>query len=84
MLTHIVLTMPANITFICLSAPNDSIHIYDVAERNPSLDNFASVTYIMYVLGHAINHILYCLTNKQIQDETWKMLLSCKNMYWTE
>ena len=83
-LTHIVLTMPANITYICLTVPNDSVHIYDVADVNPALYTFASVTYVMYVLGHAINHILYCLTNKQIQNETWKMLLRCKNLYWTK
>ena len=84
-LTHIVLTMPANITYICLTVPNDSAaHIYDVSEKYPTLDSFASVTYVMYVLGHAINHILYCLTNKQIQDETWKMILRCKNLYWTK
>ena len=65
--------------------PNDSAaHIYDVSEKYPILDAFASVTYVMYVLGHAINHILYCLTNKQIQDETWNMILRCKNLYWTK
>ena len=38
-LTHIVLTMPANITYICLTMPNDSAaHIYDVSEKYPILD----------------------------------------------
>ena len=80
-MTHILLTIPANTMYIYFSVPNNDT---TVSNSSDSLKNFAALTYVLYVIGHAINHILFCLTNKEIQKETGKIIMNCKNIYWTQ
>ena len=71
---HAVLTTPGNVAYIIWNFSGD-----DQLEPVPLYNFF----YVLYVIGHCINHILYCLTNKQIQEETSKILFQCKNIYWS-
>jgi hypothetical protein len=81
--THTVLATPGNIIFIySTSAKNHALEI-GKEEDNEALVTFANIAFVLYVISHAINHILYCLTNKQIQEETSSILFNCKNMYWS-
>ena len=67
--------------YIYFSVPNNDT---TVSNASDPLKNFACLTYVLYVIGHAINHILFCLTNKEIQKETGKIIMNCKNIYWTQ
>ena len=82
-MTHILMTIPGNIMYIYFSIPNNSVSTYNV-DQVDVLGSVANMTYVLYVIGHAINHVLFCLTNKAIQKETSKILVNCKNMYWTQ
>jgi len=73
---HAALVTPANLIYIYLVLDNHEVH-------NPEPIQLYNFFYVLYVLGHCINHILYCMTNKQIQEETSKILFQCKNIYWS-
>ena len=68
--------------YVYFSVPNNRSHTYGL-DGKATLKTISNMTYFLYVIGHAINHILFCLTNKQIQKETSKILWNCRNMYWT-
>ena len=72
-LLHSVLTTPFNAIYIYL--------VFSPTIEPFQLKYFFNFIYVLYVLGHSINHILYCLTNKQIQEETSKIVFRCKNIY---
>ena len=80
-MTHILLTIPANVMYIYFSVPNNDISLYNAPK---ALREISCFTYFLYVIGHAINHILFCLTNKQVQKETGNIIMNCKNIYWTQ
>lgn len=45
------------------------------------------VMYILQVLNYSINILLYCVANKTIRMEAYRLLTSifnCKNLYWRE
>ena len=69
-LTHMILTIPFNIMIIIVSSPINT-HVDDVYFNNTFYTAF-SITYIMKIFSHAINHFLYCFTNLEIREETIK------------
>ena len=73
-LLHTLLTTPFNAAYIYLV-------FRPTIEPFPQMKYFFNFIYVLYVLGHSINHILYCLTNKQIQEETSKIVFQCKNIH---
>ena len=69
-LTHMILTIPFNIMTIIMSAPINN-HVNDV-DFDDTFYTVFSITYIMKIFSHAINHFLYCFTNHEIREETIK------------
>ena len=77
--THTILATPGNILYIKhTSSPNT----FSTLDQDSGVMKFANIAYVCYVLSHAINHVLYCMANKQIQEETGKLLFRCRNLYW--
>ena len=75
-MTHIMLTIPANI-----------MYIYLMSEPTQPSDGLAigvSFTYVLYVIGHAANQVVYFFTNEKFKEETSYIISSCKNVYWTK
>lgn len=72
--THLLLTLPANILYMITLTYKLSTH----------LETTYNFIYALYVIGHTINHALYCMTNKQVQQETGRIVTNCKNLYWTK
>lgn len=77
--THVLLTLPANVMYIINLQNNSALH-----ELSSGLETAFNFTYVLYVIGHTINHALYCMTNSQVQKETGKIVTNCKNLYWTK
>ena len=81
--THTVLTTPGNVVFILYSTSTATFPLSNNRDHDVAI-KVANSMYVLYVISHAINHILYCLTNHHIQEETSKIVFNFRNIYWSK
>ena len=79
--SHLFLSIPGNITImLAVLRPKWYILSSDTCLVDPLILTLVNVSHMLYVANYAINFILYCLGNKDVRLETFRLLRDWKDV----